>query len=208
MAITGYSVDAYADAFGKWSTYVNGIKDMYFRIFKNKAEINGNAPNPKVYTADGKTRVNLLDTASPGRPLVLNFGSCSWPPFIARLAEFKRLVAEFADIADYTTIYITEAHASDGFDFIGNKYKIKQHTSLQERILAASILLEDEDLNIPGALLIDNMENEAKDVYGAFPERLYIVLDGKILFVGDEGPMGYSVEAVKNWLGEYKAKSQ
>ena len=77
MAITGYSVDAYADAFGKWSTYVNGIKDMYFRIFKNKAEINGNAPNPKVYTADGKTRVNLLDTASPGRPLVLNFGSCS-----------------------------------------------------------------------------------------------------------------------------------
>ena len=28
MAITGYSVDDYADAFGKWSTYVNGIKDM------------------------------------------------------------------------------------------------------------------------------------------------------------------------------------
>ena len=124
------------------------------------------------------------------------------------MAEFKGLVAEFAEIADFTTIYITEAHASDGFDFIGNKYKIKQHTSLQERILAASILLEDEDLNIQGTLLIDNMENEAMSVYGALPERLYIVLDGKVLFVGDEGPVGYSVEAVKNWLEEYKAKSQ
>ena len=47
MAITGYSVDAYADAFGKWSTYVNGIKDMYFRIFKNKAEINGKRTKSK-----------------------------------------------------------------------------------------------------------------------------------------------------------------
>ena len=113
------------------------------------------------------------------------------------MAEFKGLVAEFVEIADFTTICITEAHASDGFDFIGNKYKIKKHTSLQERILAASILLEDEDLNIPGTLLIDNMENEAMSVYGALPERLYIVLDGKVLFVGDEGPVGYSVEAVK-----------
>ena len=124
------------------------------------------------------------------------------------MAEFKRVVAEFADVANFTTTYISEAHASDEWNFFGNKYKIKQHTSLQERILAASILLEDEQLKIPGTFLIDNMKNDAQCLYAAFPERLYIVLDGKILFVGDMGPAGYSVEAVKNWLEEYKAKSQ
>ena len=50
---------------------------MYFEIFHNIASKNGKAPNPKVLTADGKTEVNLLDSASPGRPLVLNFGSCT-----------------------------------------------------------------------------------------------------------------------------------
>ena len=77
MAITGYPVDAYAHSYGKWSTYLFALKHLYVSIMRNEAEMNGKAPNPKVYTSDGKTRVNLLDAASPGRPLVLNFGSCS-----------------------------------------------------------------------------------------------------------------------------------
>ena len=35
------------------------------------------APNGSVLTQDGATRLNLLDAMKPGRPLVINFGSCT-----------------------------------------------------------------------------------------------------------------------------------
>ena len=44
---------------------------------------------------------------------------------------------------------------------------------------------EDEPLQLetlPGPLLVDNMQNEASRTYGSFPDRLYIVLDGIVLY--------------------------
>ena len=46
------------------------------------------------------------------RPLVLNFGSCTWPSFIFKFDQFKRLIEDFGSIADFLIIYIEEAHAS------------------------------------------------------------------------------------------------
>ena len=34
----------------------------------------------------------------------------------------------------------------------------------------------------PGPFLVDNMEDEASKLYGAHPERLYIILDGNIVY--------------------------
>lgn len=36
---------------------------------------------------------------------------------------------------------------------------------------------------LPGPLLVDNMSNEASIAFGSFPDRLYIVLDGKIVYM-------------------------
>ena len=41
-------------------------------------------------------------------------------------------------------------------------------------------LREMEEL--PGPFLVDNMEDEASKLYGAHPERLYIILDGNIVY--------------------------
>lgn len=46
------------------------------------------------------------------RPLVLNFGSCTWPSFMFKFDQFKRLIEDFHPIADFLIIYIEEAHAS------------------------------------------------------------------------------------------------
>ena len=51
---------------------MHGLENATKEALKGEA-----APNPPVYDlATGKT-VSLLSTASKGRPLVLNFGSCS-----------------------------------------------------------------------------------------------------------------------------------
>ena len=35
---------------------------------------------------------------------------------------------------------------------------------------------------LPGPLLVDNMGNDASTVYGSFPDRLYILLDGRVVY--------------------------
>ena len=106
---------------------------------------------------------------------------------------------DFADIAEFVTTYISEAHPD------GNDYNIRQHASIK-KILAASILLENKDLRPQGTCLIDTMESNAERLYGALPERLYIVLDGVIVYAGGRGPFGYKVDEVKDWLKKFKAK--
>ncbi len=105
------------------------------------------------------------------------------------------------------TIYISEAHSTDGWSDPENKYMIKRHVSLQERILAAEILLEDDNLDLPGTLYIDKMENEAERLYGAWPERLYVVLDGVVKLEGGEGPHDYDLTKVRDWLEEFRRKT-
>ena len=80
---------------------------------------------------------------------------------------------------------------------------IKQHQSFEERHQAASILL-DEVPDIP--LYMDTLANTAVREYGAFPERLYIILDGYIVYQGGIGPMNYRVSEVKEWLEKYAGK--
>ena len=127
---------------------------------------------------------------------------------MALLADFKQVVANFTDIADFVTIYISEAHATNQWNFPGNKYKIKQHDSLQARFQAANLILDDEELRPPGTFLIDIMDNEADLLYGGMPERLYIILDGVIVYAGRKGPVGYNLNDVRKWLEKYRAKSQ
>ena len=49
------------------------------------------------------------------------------------------------------------------------------------------------------------MDNKAGTAYAAMPERLYVVVDGKIVYEGDLGPFGYKLEEVEQYL-ETKAK--
>ena len=55
------------------------------------------------------------------------------------------------------------------------KFKYNQHTNL-----TSESLLSRETL--PGPFLVDNMKDEACNSYGALPERLYVILDGKIVY--------------------------
>ncbi len=77
MASTGLEIEDYAGSFAEYSNWLREVKMNYQSIFYEKVEQGGKAPNPKVFSSNGAKEHNLLDFATPGRPLVLNFGSCS-----------------------------------------------------------------------------------------------------------------------------------
>ena len=113
--------------------------------------------------------------------------------------DFVELVKEFQSVADFLTIYIEEAHPTDEWAF-HNNYDIKQHKTLQERMVAANIVAEKI---APCQVYLDPMNNENNLAYGALPERLYIIVDGVIKFAGIKGPPGYKPLQVRAWLSKY-----
>ena len=44
------------------------------------------------------------------------------------------------------------------------------------------------------------MDNKAGAAYAAMPERLYVLLDGKIAYEGRLGPFDYRLEEVEQYL--------
>lgn len=99
-------------------------------------------------------------------------------------------------------VYINEAHPSDGWRW-NNNVEIAQHKSLKDRCAAAEIL---KSSGCPAPVLVDTMKNEASVAYGAWPERLFIIQRGKIVYEGGTGPYNYDLTEVQRWLEEYKAK--
>jgi len=95
-----------------------------------------------------------------------------------------------------------EAHAQDEWP-INNKLQIKQHKTLEDRIAAAKKFCIENNFQLP--LYLDTMDNNFHRVYGAWPERYYIITKaGKVAQTGQPGPLGYNTakwpEEIENWL--------
>lgn len=103
------------------------------------------------------------------------------------------------------TIYIEEAHAADEWILSESKVETEMqtsifvHQSIQDRIAAAQLFKAKR--NIPELEIVcDSMAGNITDRYGAWPERLYIILDGVIVYQGGMGPFDYKLWEVQEWL--------
>jgi len=121
---------------------------------------------------------------------------------MASLGEFSAMKEKYSQLVDFVTIYIEEAHPAERGHFSGN-IPISTHPHMEARVEAAKNLKEDAGAKLEGcSILVDPMDNRANMAYAAFPERLYVVLDGKIVFVGGTGPANYDVRAVDEFLSK------
>ena len=157
------------------------------------------APDVKVLDILSKKTVSLLSRAKTGRPLVLNFGSCSWPPFLSVLEDFGRMSSKFSSAVDFVTVYIEEAHPIEQSNFTGN-VEIPKHQNMEQRIAASQIVENSKSSEDCYSIVVDLMDNQASLAYAALPERLYVVLDGEIIYEGAQGPFGYSLGEVEKCL--------
>jgi hypothetical protein len=106
-------------------------------------------------------------------------------------------------VARMLTIYIEEAHPRDEWWLpdspeASGKRCVYVHKTIDERLAAARRFIEGN--SFPIELVCDTMKGEVYDRYQAWPERLYIILNGVVVYRGGEGPFGYKLPEVKQWL--------
>ena len=122
-----------------------------------------------------------------------------------------------SDKIDFITCYIGEAHPNDGWDLYRDSYNISIHKNIDDRIKATNVLI-DEWTKISNntisfitstknnkvkhgcKIIIDNMNNEIENKFCAYPDRLFIFENNKIVFAGDNGPFLYSTKLVDQFL--------
>lgn len=112
--------------------------------------------------------------------------------------------AQYRDRAEFLMIYIREAHAADEWVTPDNPeagISIIQPTSFSEREDAANLC--DRALDIHFSILVDAMNDQVNKLYGAWPERMYVLdADGTVIYQGDYGPWGFKPDDVETALKE------
>lgn len=109
-------------------------------------------------------------------------------------------------VASMLTIYIHEAHAVDKWffpnapDVLTGNAIIPTHRNVDDRIAAAKKFQQIK--NFTSELVVDSFEHNIMDRYDAWPERLYIIVDGVVVYKGGNGPFGYLLHEVQDWLAE------
>eukprot|EP00088_Acartia_fossae_P011957 TRINITY_DN16102_c0_g1_i1.p3 TRINITY_DN16102_c0_g1~~TRINITY_DN16102_c0_g1_i1.p3 ORF type:complete len:126 (-),score=58.09 TRINITY_DN16102_c0_g1_i1:209-586(-) len=123
-----------------------------------------------------------------------------------QLENFGNLRNKFSSVADFLTIYISEAHPTEQ-ELEWENYNLRQHQSMDEKIEAARVLRKEGKEFLEGCpILVDNIDNEAEKKYSGLPERLYVILDGEIIYAGEMGPFGYSIKEVDQCLSKLELK--
>ena len=69
----------------------------------------------------------------------------------------------------------------------------RQHQSYDERESVAQSCSIDLQIGLP--IIIEEMDNAIDEIYGAAPERLYLVdVDGKVAYHGGAGPHFFNLD--------------
>lgn len=107
-----------------------------------------------------------------------------------------------AQVANFLTIYIEEAHAKDDWSLPAGVNPggedIVMHRSLDDRLAAARAFVQD--FSYPVRMVVDSMADEALLGYEASPERLFVVERGVVVYRGGQGPFDYKPEEIAAWL--------
>ena len=88
------------------------------------------APDFTLQDIEGKKTVRLSELR--GKPVVLIFGSCTCPPFVASTRQTAQLYERYKDRVHFFLIYIREAHPTDGWVVPGNQFTVKSPKTLEE----------------------------------------------------------------------------
>lgn len=112
------------------------------------------------------------------------------------MGRMEEIYARFRDQVEFLVVYVQEAHPSDGRQTDSNLAEgvvFRQHQSYEERSEVAASCSIDLKMTLP--VLVEEMNNNIDEAYGAAPERLYLVdAEGKVTYHGGAGPHYFDLD--------------
>jgi hypothetical protein len=154
----------------------------------------------------GKDEWYDLSASLGKRPIVLIFGSYTWPPFRSQSGALNKLYDTYGKQADFRIVYVREAHPEDGWAVPVNARQgvvVNTPRTLAEREKIALECSAHLELKIP--IIVDGMDDAVEKAYAGWPDRIYVLdKEGKIAYKGRPGPRGFlpgeAEEALKRLL--------
>jgi alkylhydroperoxidase family enzyme len=163
--------------------------------------LNDPAPDFTLKSADGGTQVRLKDRLGK-RPIVLVFGNFSCGPFRSWAETLAELGRTWGDRAEFLSIYVREAHPTDGWRMTQNDMAgiaFPQPTDMAGRCDVAGRCAKA--LQFPFPLLVDTMDDLAGKAYSGMPARLYVIdRGGRVAYKSARGPFGFRPQEMEQAL--------
>jgi len=134
--------------------------------------------------------------------------------------RLREIYEQHRDRVEFLTIYIREAHPTDGWwlgggltgmavrGFTPSVTDVRDPRTLEERRAVASRFAAEA---LPGTpVLVDTIDDAVNKAYAGWPTRLYLVdVDGRVAYAGTPGPWGFKPkrfgEAIRELLGPLEA---
>ena len=102
---------------------------------------------------------------------------------------------------EFRIVYITEAHPDDGWVVrTSDQPVVNQQKTFEERFDTAMEFRNKISDIVQVKFLVDEMDNKANITFGAIPERLAVLFNGKVQWLGGPGPFKYSIEELEKYL--------
>ena len=108
--------------------------------------------------------------------------------------SLRDLYEQYSDRVQFLVIYIREAHPRDGWSL--GRTDIYDPKTIEERRKVAGMCEEAMQYGI--RTYVDEMDDAVMTAYAAWPDRLYLIaLDGRVVYAGGQGPMGFRPGSLK-----------
>ena len=103
---------------------------------------------------------------------------------------------------DFLHVYIREAHATDQWP-LGYAVQFEQHKTQGYRIECAKKCWADLDWKMPS--VTDHIDNDFNNAYAAWPERFFIVHEGRMQYIAYPEDASYDPTEITRWIEDFKA---
>ena len=112
------------------------------------------------------------------------------------MGRIEQIRDNFAGEVEFFVVYVREAHPTDGWQVDANvqdEVFYRQHQTYEEREEVAQTCSLDLKITLP--VLVEEMDNNIDETFGAAPERLYLIgSDGKVAYHGGAGPFFFDLD--------------
>ena len=146
------------------------VKDMAACKAAGGPEPGDKAPDFEARTLDGD-KIELSDYRGE-KNVVLTFGSATCPMTAGSIAGMNKLYEKYQGEVEFLFVYVREAHPGE---------EIPAHQEMDDKVRAAEILREEEDVAMP--IVVDELRGTIHKKYGKFPNPTYLIdKSGRVAF--------------------------